>query len=141
MPPVVSIISPENKTYTVNNVSLTFTVSGPVSWIGYSLDGQANVTITVNTTLTGLSNGSHTLVAYARDFAGNTGASEKIYFAIEVLSGPTQQIWSFPTILIAIGVITIGVIITFGAIIYKRKRKTKVFPALFKFQFQREFGF
>src|SRR3990170_5621441 len=28
-PPAVSIVSPENKTYNVNNVSLTFTVSEP----------------------------------------------------------------------------------------------------------------
>lgn len=50
-PPTISIISPENMTYSVNNVSLTFTISEPASWIGYSLDGQTNVTITGNTTL------------------------------------------------------------------------------------------
>jgi len=81
-PPTISIVSPENKTYTVNNVSLTFTVSKSTSWIGYSLDGQANVTITGNTTLTGLPDGPHNLVVYAKDNAGNTGPSETIYFSI-----------------------------------------------------------
>ncbi|MGB9854631.1 MAG: NosD domain-containing protein [Candidatus Bathyarchaeales archaeon] len=139
VPPTVSIISPENKTYTVNNVSLTFTVSELVSWIGYSLDGQANVTITGNTTLVGLSNGSHTLVVYARDFAGNTGASEKIYFTIvimEAVSESTPQITSFPTaeVMIAIGVIAISIAIILGVVIYKRKGKTNASPPLFKIQ-------
>jgi parallel beta-helix repeat protein len=81
--PTISIISPENKKYTVNTVSLNFTVGEPTSWIGYSLDGQANVTISGNTTLFGLSEGSHSLTVYAKDTTGNTGASETIYFSIE----------------------------------------------------------
>lgn len=120
-------------TYSVNNVSLTFTISEPASWIGYSLDGQTNVTITGNTTLTGLSSGSHSLIVYARDFAGNIGASEKIYFTIEVVSGPTPQIELFPITLIAIGE-AVDVAITLGVVIYKRKGKTNASPALFKFQ-------
>ena len=91
MPPTISIVSPETKTYTTNNIPLTFTVNKPVSWMGYSLDGQANVTITGNTTLTGLPDGSHSLIVFAMDTSGNTGASETIYFSIK-----TQQSESFP---------------------------------------------
>jgi len=79
-PPTISIVSPENNTYIENHVHLKFTVSKSTSWIGYSLDGKANVTITGNTTLTGLSDGTHGLIVYAKDTAGNTGASETIYF-------------------------------------------------------------
>ena len=79
-PPTISIVSPENKTYIAKDVPLTFTVSKSTSWIGYSLDGQANVTITGNTTLTGLPDGPHSLVVYATDTYGNTGAAETIYF-------------------------------------------------------------
>jgi len=82
-PPTIAIISPENKTYTVNNVSLTFNVNESTSRIGYSLDGKANVTIAGNTTLTGLSDGSHNIVVYADDTVGNTGTSGKVYFRIE----------------------------------------------------------
>ena len=83
-PPRISLISPEkNATYGINNVSLTFTVSEPTSWIGYSLDGQANATITGNTTLSGLPDGSHNLVVYANDTAGNIGTSETVYFSIK----------------------------------------------------------
>ena len=114
LPPTISIVSPENKTYTVNNVSLNFTVSESTSWIGYSLDGQANITITGNTTLSGLPDGSHSLTVYAKDTAGNTGTSETIYFSIE----PFPITW----IAAAIAVIAIG-----GAalLVYFRKiRKT-----------------
>ena len=83
MSPTILILSPKNKTYPVNNVYLTFTVSETTSWMGYSLDGQANVTITGNTTLTGLSDGSHSLTVYATDIAGNTGSSDIVYFTVD----------------------------------------------------------
>jgi len=98
MPPFISILSPENKTYT-NYVPVTFTVSESTSWIGYSSDGQANITITESTTLTDLSNGAHTIRVYASDAAGNTAASETIHFTIE--PSPT---WIIPTIWIIVGI-------------------------------------
>jgi len=36
--PAVSVLSPENKTYAAEDVSLTFTVNESTSWMGYSLD-------------------------------------------------------------------------------------------------------
>jgi hypothetical protein len=90
-PPAISIVSPENKTYTVDHVDLTFTVSEPTSWIGYSLDGQANVTIAGNTILSELSIGSHRLVVYAKDTDGKTGISETIHFIISQQSEPQQS--------------------------------------------------
>jgi len=81
-PPTVSIILPENKTYTVSDVPLTFTVDEETSWLAYSLDGQDNVTITGNTTLPGVSNGTHTLVLYARNSFGDVSASGIVYFRV-----------------------------------------------------------
>jgi len=83
-PPTVLVFPVENKTYDKSDVALNFTVNEPVSQIAYSLDGQVNVTIAGNTTLTGLSEGTHNLTVYATDEAGNTGASEAIYFSVEV---------------------------------------------------------
>jgi len=65
-PPSILIVSPQNKTYTIDHVYLTFTMSEPTSWIGCDLDGQANITIAEKTSLSGLSNGSHRLRARAR---------------------------------------------------------------------------
>jgi hypothetical protein len=87
-PPIISILSPENKTYPVNNVSLTFTVNEPTDWIGYSLNEATNVTITENTTLTDLSLGSHNIIAYANDTAGFMGASDRVYFTIDDITPP-----------------------------------------------------
>ncbi len=82
--PAISIQSPENKTYTSSSVPLTFTINEPTFWIGYSLDGQANVTITGNTTLTNLSNEVHSVTVYANDTTGNMGHSDRVYFTVSV---------------------------------------------------------
>jgi hypothetical protein len=82
--PLIEILSPQNLTYTNNSVPLTFTIYdySPISWIGYSLDNQANVTITGNTTLASLPDGIHEIVVYANDTFGNMGASNKIHFTV-----------------------------------------------------------
>jgi len=92
-PPTVSIISPENKTYNVNHVDLTFKVSETPYWMGYSLDGQANVTIPGNTTLMDLLDGSHSVVVYAKDTAGNMGASGTVYFTVDTVA-PNIELFS-----------------------------------------------
>jgi len=84
--PTVMVSSPQNTTYASASVPLTFAVSEPAPWMGYSLDGQANVTITGNTTLAGLSNGSHSIVVYAVDAAGNMGSSAIISFVVDAAS-------------------------------------------------------
>ncbi|MDH5376587.1 MAG: right-handed parallel beta-helix repeat-containing protein, partial [Candidatus Bathyarchaeota archaeon] len=81
--PNIELLSPENKTYTTNSVFLSFTVSESTSWMGYSLDGKANETISEGTTLPGLSDGSHSLVVYASDMVGNMGSSDTVYFTID----------------------------------------------------------
>jgi len=81
----INITSPENKTYASACVRLNFTVEpeGTVlNWIGYSLDGGANVTITGNTTVSGLGACGHTIVVYARDSNGNMAASNTVYFTL-----------------------------------------------------------
>jgi len=93
-PPRISILAPQDdQTYDATDIPLNFTVNEPVSWMGYSLDGKANVTIIGNANLTGLSDGSHSLTVYANDTVGKTGASETIYFSIK-----TQQSQPSPTL-------------------------------------------
>lgn len=82
-PPKIIILSPENKTYPTNSVSLTFNVSEPISWIGYSRDGLANATISGNYSLPPLDDRTHSIVVYANDTVGNMGKSSKVYFAID----------------------------------------------------------
>jgi len=81
----ISIASPENKTYAKSSVPLDFTKNQPTSWIGYSLDGQLNMTITGNSTLFGLSYGYHDIALYANDTCGNMGSSGTVCFAVRLL--------------------------------------------------------
>jgi hypothetical protein len=69
--PSVSVLSIENKTYTTNEMALDFAVNEQDVQMAYSLDGQGNVTVNGNSTLTGLSEGTHTITVYATDFANN----------------------------------------------------------------------
>ena len=38
IPPSITLLSPENKTYNIMDIPLSFAVDNPTSWIGYSLD-------------------------------------------------------------------------------------------------------
>jgi hypothetical protein len=87
--PKIAILFPENRTYGETDIKSAFTVDEPVSWMGYSLNGQDNVTITGNITLAVLPEGSHNITFYAVDLVGNSGASETVYFNI----APTPTVW------------------------------------------------
>jgi hypothetical protein len=83
-PPTLMVSSPQNRTYPEGGILLQFTLNEPVSQISYSIDGRTNVTIAENSTiLPVLSDGSHYIVVYATDLAGNTGASEMIHFTVD----------------------------------------------------------
>jgi len=116
-PPHISISSPENKTYDDSNVTLTFSTSEPTSKISYSLDRQDNVTATGNITLNEVPNGSHNLTVYATDEFGNTGASEIVYFRVEVPE-------PFPTTLVAVasGASVAVLVVAAGLLVYFKKR-------------------
>ncbi len=81
--PKVQITSPENKTY--SQVSLAFTVNRGTQWMGYSLDNHANVTLTAETKLSGLSEGAHNVTIYANDSLGNMGSSNTVFFSVDTL--------------------------------------------------------
>ncbi|HKZ93450.1 MAG TPA: NosD domain-containing protein [Candidatus Bathyarchaeia archaeon] len=89
-PPFIQILSPQNATYNARGVPLTFTISETTAWIGYSLDSTANLSISGNTTITNLSNGTHAVAIYANDTLGNMGYSERTYFTILVTSNDTS---------------------------------------------------
>jgi hypothetical protein len=114
-PPKVSVLSPLNQTYRNSNVSLVFTVDKSVNWIGYSLDGQQNVTITGNSTITDVTYGLHNVTVYANDTFGNMGASQTVNFTIAK---------PFPTASVAaVSGAVAAVVVGAGIVVYLRKRK------------------
>ena len=71
--PLIIISSPANNTaYTTNSVGLIFTINKPTSWIGYSLDGGSNITLSGNSTIQAV-DGHHIVIVYANDSAGLMG--------------------------------------------------------------------
>ena len=116
-PPVVVVSSPKGTTYEPNDISLIFTVNEPASRISYSLDGQTEVTIASNTTLSGLTVGTHNLTVYAQDSGGLVGASETIQFSI---------VARFPTELV-ITSIAIAAVVSLGFLIYFKRHSLSAY--------------
>ena len=115
--PGVSVLSPQNKTYDASAVPLGLTVNQPVNQTSYSLDGQANVTITGNTALNGLSNGEHNVTVYVQDYMGNIGASETILFSVK-----EPALEPFPATLVTTAIVSVAVV-GIGLLVYFKKRK------------------
>jgi hypothetical protein len=114
----VDTMAPKVSNLTVNSIDsgdrlLSFTVDGEASWVGYSLDNQANVTVTDEAVLEDLPFGSHNVTVYAEDAVGNMGTSETLFFTIE----------PFPTTLVIASTATIAAI-GVGLLVYFKKRKS-----------------
>ncbi len=115
--PNVTMLARENTVFEKPEFFLNFTTNEPSCKIKDSLDGQKNVTISGNTTLSGLANGNHNVTVYVTDEAGNTGASETLFFTV---NAPEV----FPAILVAPTAIVIAVI-TASLILFARRRRRK----------------
>jgi hypothetical protein len=109
--PEISNLSIENKTYQQNRLPLNFYTDEATSWLGYSLDGKATITINGNTSLSNLASGSHSLTVYSNDTAGNMG-SNTIFFAI------SEQNWLFPIVILVPSILVIAAIV-----VYRKKTK------------------
>jgi len=110
---VIHVLSPERRTYDTSSIPLNFTVNSALAQITYCLNGEKNITVSGNTTLSGLANGDYALTFYAKDEAGNVRASETILFTVDV---------PFPTTLVLASVITVAVV-GIGLLVYFKKRK------------------
>lgn len=115
VPPAISILSPENKTYHTENVTCTVIVN-ETSYINCFLDGSL---VGVNQTLTGLSDGTHSFSVDAEDEAGNIGYSGTIIFTVDIpKSSPIV-----PTAWIMIAAVVILTVIGIILLVYFKKRR------------------
>jgi N-acetylneuraminic acid mutarotase len=110
--PEITLKSPKNETYYSSSVNLQFSVNEQVTWISYKLD---NVTIDISgdTTISGLSLGTHLLTLYAIDNSGNLGTSETVYFTVEE---------PFPILLVATAS-SVAIVGVFAVFLLIRKHK------------------
>jgi hypothetical protein len=116
-PPELTLFSPQNTTYYTTNVTLAFAVNEETLETKYCLDG-VNVTISGNTTLSGLSYGVHSLTVFAQDSSGNIGSSETIIFTI---ADPEP----FPTTLVATASGASVAVVGLGLLLYFRRRNNR----------------
>ena len=148
VPPSITVLSIDNRTYKQNEIQINCHINETTSGISYSLDNQANTTILGNTTLTGFTEGSHSLVIYANDTAGNFGKSGTVFFTIDTSTpspsplpspsptpSPTQQPTLKPSptpnntqenltpIVIIIGIVVVIVAVAVGTLFYFRRTK------------------
>jgi hypothetical protein len=120
-PPTISGLSISNKTYNLQTIPLSFNVDENTSWVAYNLDNQGNKTIQGNITLTGLSDGSHSIVIYANDTAGNMGKSNTIFFTVKT---PTTEGFNpATTVLVATASGLSVAVVGLGLLVYFKKRK------------------
>jgi parallel beta-helix repeat protein len=74
-----TILQPANSTYATDKVPVSLITNAPASWIGYSVDGKANVSFSGDIILTSVPPGSHSLTMFAGE-QGGIGASETVEF-------------------------------------------------------------
>ena len=121
-PPAISNLSIEAKTYRTADIPISFCIN-ETSQISYRIDNQAEVAISGNTTLTGLPEGYHNLIIYARDAAGNIGRSNYVVFNVNTQPSPTpNSIKENSTLTIIILGLVLAVVVV-GLLVYFSKHK------------------
>jgi hypothetical protein len=95
---------------------LSFSISKPFNWLGYSLDGQQNVTVNGNTTIPDVAFGSHSITVYANNTYGVLGSSQTTNFSI-------VKPEAFPTLTIAIVSASAVVVVVASLLVYHKKHK------------------
>jgi len=91
-PPVITVYSP-GSTYYSTLIYISIKINEATSWIGYSLDNQANKTLWTNqpagtySKYITVSYDNHNIIFYANDTSGNMGASDKVYFTVKKIGG------------------------------------------------------
>ncbi|MCW4033743.1 MAG: right-handed parallel beta-helix repeat-containing protein [Candidatus Bathyarchaeota archaeon] len=113
-PPLV-VTSPQNCTYKTNEIVLSLSSNETLTWTAYSLDEKDMVEITEQITLTGLSDGSHSITFYAKDTAGNMLSSKTINFQIDANQNAPLYV--------AAVVVSVAACILVASFVNLRKRK------------------
>ncbi|MFQ6009920.1 MAG: beta strand repeat-containing protein [Candidatus Aenigmatarchaeota archaeon] len=88
--PLITVNSPLNQTYQIDQVWANATMNDDGSWMKVDIDGTnytlENSSGTWNKLITGLGEGAHAATFYGADEADNENISETVYFSIPCLS-------------------------------------------------------
>ncbi len=115
----IELISPEKRTYNTNEVELNFIAPSKFApklsftSFAYSLDGQVNVTVSGNTTIT-LPSGSHSIIVYGEGADGVTRSSPTVQFDVYF-----STFWLALVVAVSAGAALIAV----AAVVYLKKHR------------------
>jgi hypothetical protein len=127
--PELAILSPQNQTYTTTEVPLIWACNEPKIVADYTLDLLSHIPLYAyftlsehesppgNTTLTDLSNGTHTLTVYIITERGT--ASQTVHFTVS----PETQPEPLPTTLVVAASLATVAVASVGLLVYFKKRK------------------
>jgi hypothetical protein len=126
-PPSISILSPANTSYAAIydpyiTVPLSFETNASLSWVGYSLDGSSNITVSQNGTLIEIPHESRSLTLYANDTAGNWATPQTVYYSIAFNLGIVPSA-PFPTLLVVATSVAVVAIVGVGLLVYFKKKR------------------
>lgn len=132
-PPVeLVILSPQEKTYTTAEVPLTFTINEPIQFAHCSIDMQLRLNesmfLSGNATLTGLSNGRHTIKLVVGTEKGM--ASQTSYFSVNTDNENGNALASnnpIPAIaIVVVGSIVVIAIVGFSLVYFKKRKGERI---------------
>jgi hypothetical protein len=120
--PTIDLMSPKGSTYNTNQIELIFVAPSPnelfpnitFTSFSYSLDGEPLIPISGNTTINGLSAGTHTLLVYGHT-DGATERSQTVHFDVYISSAWIIAIPAILAVAVSAGI----------AIVYTKKRRSK----------------
>lgn len=126
----ISIVYPTNGTMVNANMGMVYIqwqypTNSTFSWVGYSLNGEGNVTVTGTDHLFDVENtGDYTFTLYANDTAGNWAPPQTVTYHVHVIGDalPPNTIVVRAEIALTLAVIILLVLAIF--LPYRRYRKT-----------------
>jgi hypothetical protein len=117
------LLSPNNITYYSKEVPLTYTIDDSKYIVDYQLDNSGGNRLTGNTTLSGLSEGRHTIIAHASDIKTGIYTKQTSNFTVDTTNPfpvPTETVPEFPSALIAAFLVAAVLSVS---VIFRRKTK------------------
>ncbi|MCW3983466.1 MAG: hypothetical protein NWE96_05670 [Candidatus Bathyarchaeota archaeon] len=116
--PSITLEAVDGVVFNQTLVPLNFTINEPAAWTAYRLDNGTLMDIAGNTTLT-VASGSHSIVLYANDTAGNMGQSGMAQFSVRIPEvALAQQPWGLIAFVLVV-IVTSFII----ALFYRQKRR------------------
>jgi len=97
--PIITVVSPQNTSYTTSDIWMNITTDKPVNSCVYSLDSHLNVSMAYTVPmwyhLSTVPDGFHDVVFFCKDASGNICSTNRTYFLVDTIP-PTMTVSATP---------------------------------------------